>query len=291
MDRKLVEGMISLIIPAYNEPALASVVQAVRAELERLERNYEIIVIDDGSTLGSADEIRTDERVIVHRHVTNRGYGACLKQGIHLAQGQTVLTMDADGQHRPGNIHEFLKAMDQGADLAMGSRQKLIHSNLWRMPGKWLLQHVTSFLLRRRISDLNCGFRAFQTELIRRHMHLCPNGFSFSLTSTLIFVFERYNVVFIPLDVEQRIGQSSVRIADGFATLVNIFRIIMLFDPLRVLLPPSAFCMTLGMASLIFDCISFNIRQATILLLIGGMLFFFFGLLADQVASLRREMS
>ncbi|MBN1346280.1 MAG: glycosyltransferase family 2 protein [Phycisphaerae bacterium] len=291
MAEDAVKGMLSIVIPSYNEPMLAKVVRDVHAEMVRVGRAFEIIVVDDGSTSGSAGEITPEEGVVVVRHRINRGYGASLKDGILRARGEYVLTMDADGQHRPSDIRRFLEAMDDGADAALGSRQKLLHSTLWRMPGKWFLQRVANYLIQQNIRDLNCGFRVFRTELIRRFQHLCPNAFSFSLTSTLIFLSQGYDVIFVPLDVEQRVGKSAVRVSDGFATFLNIFRIIMLFNPMRILMPPMAFCLVLGTASLIYDLISTNIKDATILLLVSGFLFFFFGLLADQVAAIRKEIT
>lgn len=290
MEGSDVRDMVSVVIPSYNEHAVADVVKDVRTEFERLGRPFEILVVDDGSTDGSADDVCVGENVLLLRHRVNRGYGASLKEGIRRASGSIVLTMDADGQHRPADIARMLQPVDDGAEAAFGSRQKALHSAVWRMPGKWLLRHVACFLMRQRIRDLNCGFRAFRTDVIRRHMHLCPNGFSFSLTSTLILVSERYDVAFVPLDVEERVGRSTVRVSDGLASLLNVLRIIMLFDPLRVLLLPSAVCLILGAISFVYDLVSINIRQATLLLVLSGILFFFFGLLADQVAAVRKEI-
>ena len=281
--------MISVLIPAYNEPHLPAVVADVRAEMERLARPYEIIIVDDGSP--EPIDVPTDEKVRVHRSQVNRGYGASLKQGIEIAQGSVVLMMDGDGQHRPENIAAFLERIDAGAEAVLGSRQKVIHSHLWRMPGKWLIRGIAGFLVGRRIPDPNCGFRAVHVDLMRKYVRICPNGFSFSTTTTLILVTEKRDVVFLPLDVAPRVGKSTVRVHDGFKTMLGLLRTIMLFAPLRVLLPPSLVLLALGLVSLVRDLIYVNITQGSLLLLMSGMMVFFFALVADQIASFRREMT
>ena len=288
-DDQLVKDMVSVVIPAYNEPALPRVVEQVRAELDQLNRPYEILVIDDASTLDSASEIPTDEKVRVHRQPVNRGYGASLKEGIALARGEFVATFDGDGQHRPSDIPRFLDVIDQGADAVLGARRKRLHSKLWRMPGKWLLVGLARFLARRKIPDINCGFRAFRTAVVRRYLPLCCDRFSFSTTSALAALLDGVKVVFLPLDVEVREGASMVRPRDGFVALLSVLQIIMLFAPLRILFPPSLVLLAGGTVSLTADLLNFDIRQGTILLLVGGLMFFFFGLLADQIAALRRQ--
>jgi glycosyltransferase involved in cell wall biosynthesis len=281
---------ISILIPSYREPALGETVQRVREKMDALHRPYEIVVIDDGGPGHPAEGVEPDETVRIHRNRVNRGYGASLKEGIRLATGDYVLMMDADGQHRPDDLPRFLEHVDREADAVLGSRQKLMHSHWWRMPGKWLIKRVASFLVGRPIPDPNCGFRAIRRDLIERYMRLCPNGFSFSTTSTLILLSDRRDTVFLPLDVEARIGRSTVKLADGFRTLLGLLRIIMLFAPLRVLLPPSFVLLLLGLGFLVYDVIRVDITQATVLLLTTGMIFFFFGLVADQIAAMRKDM-
>lgn len=290
MDEQLVDGMVSVVIPAYNEPALPEVTRKVRAEMDRLGRPYEIVVVDDAGTLDASSQIPTDETVRVLRQPVNRGYGASLKEGILKARGSIVLTLDGDGQHRPEDIGRFLELMDQGADAVLGARRKRLHSHLWRMPGKWLLVGLARFLSRRKIPDINCGFRAFRASLVRRYLPLCCERFSFSTTCALSVLLDDRKVVFLPLDVETREGRSTVAPRDGFVALLSVLQIIMLFAPLRLLLPPSLVLLAGGVGLLIYDVVTVNIRQGTILLWIAALMMFFFGLLADQIAAIRRKL-
>jgi len=289
-DSELVESMVSVLMPTYNEPALPRVVASVRAEMERLGRPYEILIIDDASTLDSASEVACDQKVRVIRQPINGGYGASLKEGIRRAAGQFVLTMDSDDQHKPDSIADLLGDVDRGAEAALGCRTKRFHSRLWRMPGKWLLLGLARYLSRRRIPDINCGFRAFRTAKVRRYLGLCCERFSFSTTCALCCLLDGLKVTFVPTEVQHREGKSAVRPRDGFAALLSVLQIIMLFAPLRVLMPPSLLLLLAGTVSLVRDVIAINITQATILLLVGGLMFFFFGLLADQIAAIRRRL-
>ena len=290
MDEQLVEGMVSVVIPAYNEPALPAVVEGVRAQLDRIGRPYEILVIDDAGAVDVAAEIPSEEPVRVYRQPVNRGYGASLKEGIRKAQGEIVLTIDGDGQHRPADIGRFLELMDQGTDAVLGARRKRIHSRLWRMPGKWLLVTLARYLSRRKIPDINCGFRAFRTAVVSRYLPLCCDRFSFSTSCALAVLLDARKVVFLPLDTEKREGKSTIAPRDGLVALLSVLQIIMLFAPLRILMPPGLGLLAIGTVSLIYDFVTVNIRQGTILLLVAGLIIFFFGLLADQVAAIRRDM-
>jgi glycosyltransferase involved in cell wall biosynthesis len=290
MDPQRPNGMVSVVIPAYNEPALPRVVEGVKGELARQQRPWEILVIDDASTTDCTSGIAADERVRVIRQVVNGGYGASLKEGVRRARGEVVLTIDGDGQHPPQAMGGFLAKMDAGADAVLGARTKRLHSALWRMPGKWLLRGLARYLSRRRIPDINCGYRAFRTELLRRYLPLCCDRFSFSTTAALAALLDGRKVVFLPVDTERREGRSTVVPRDGLVALLSVVQIIMLFAPLRVLLPPAAGLLAAGFGFLVYDVVTVNLRQGTMLLLVGGMLIFFFGLLADQIAAIRRKL-
>lgn len=145
-------------------------------------------MVNDGSQDATAEKVQTllpHQRLTLISHRTNKGYGAALKTGVRTAATEFVGTLDADGQHR---IEDFLTLVDvmDNYDLIIGNRTALIHSPLWRMPGKWFLRAMAVFLMRRSIPDLNSGMRIFRRDVLTRYLHLFPNGFSFSTTSTMI---------------------------------------------------------------------------------------------------------
>ncbi|MBU06782.1 MAG: glycosyl transferase, partial [Gemmatimonadetes bacterium] len=115
---------LSVILPAYNEEgAIARVVGALRQRLDEedsLRERYEILVIDDGSSDDTAQQARSaggDIRVV--QHPCNIGNGAAVKTGIRHARGRVLVFMDADGQHDPGQVPEFLRACSR-YDMVVG---------------------------------------------------------------------------------------------------------------------------------------------------------------------------
>jgi glycosyltransferase involved in cell wall biosynthesis len=279
---------VSIVIPALNEE------QALVGVLENLRmwsaRGAEIIVVDDGSTDGTA-RVAFDAGARVIRHRNNKGYGAALKAGIRAAEREIVVTFDADGQFDTTEIEKLVNALND-SDMAVGVRPQGTGSPNLRKPGKWLLSKTANYLAQAQIPDLNCGFRALPVETAKRFLNLLPNGFSFTTTLTLAMFKDGYNVAYLPVRVLPRTtGTSSVRVADGFNTLLLIIRIIALFDPLKVFLPASALLFFIGIIYWILDSVSLrrlNIPSGAVVLFVSAIMVFMFGILADQVSAIRR---
>lgn len=147
------------IIPAYNEEkTIAEVLNGTRLFVD------EIIVVDDGSSDRTA-QIAKSKNVIVVSHVINRGLGAAIQTGFETAKklkADIVITLDADGQHDPSEISKFIQAINQGADVVIGSRMLNKGGMPWyRRVANWLGNIVTFFLFGALVTDSQSGFRAF----------------------------------------------------------------------------------------------------------------------------------
>lgn len=280
------EGSLSIIIPAYNEE------QGLDRALGRLmplarERRYEVIVIDDGSTDGTAAvAARHGATVVAHR--ANKGYGAALKTGIRSASHDMILMMDSDGQHDPSLIDALLRDADR-FDMVVAARRKMVGI---RAPGKKLLAMVANFLSGVKIPDLNSGLRVFRKSTIKSFLHFCPDGFSFTTTITLAYLREGYSISWVPIDVEKRIGRASTVafLRDGYGAFMLIVRVIVLFNPLKVFMPAALVLFTLGLAFTIYGIIAFHkVPNTGVLTILSGILLFFMGILADQISAIRRE--
>lgn len=281
---------ISVIIPAYNEgETIVPVVKNLQAYLVKLGVPFEIIIVNDASTDDTKQKAESlGVRVI--NHVYNKGYGAGLKTGMKASAYEWLLWYDADGQFKPEYIETFLKHQPD-YDFIIAERQGY-QGPISRTLGKRILVKVASFLAERKINDINCGFRLVRKDKIMQFFHLYPNGFSISTTSTLAFIKSALNIKFIPIKIEERQGGvSQVKAKDGFLMLMLILRMVMLFSPLRVFLPAALVFFGLAIVSFVAEGIvnGFNLTDTTVLLAITAVLLFFFGLLADQIAALRRE--
>lgn len=278
---------VSIVIPAYNEEES---VGAVVRELRGYNGEWEIIVVDDGSQDKTA-EVARKERARVLCHPYNIGYGAALKTGIRAAIHDTIVLMDADGQHKDfQDIDRLLEHIDTH-DMVVGARSAESHQSFFRRPGKWLLGKIANYLTKKDIPDLNSGFRAFRKEVVINYLPLLPNQFSFSTTLTVLMLSEGNTIEYIPIKTYKRTGKSTVRFfRDGFGTILLMLRMIMLFNPLRVFIPFSIILFIIGTLRLftgLYEGKDYTITS--ILGILSAVIVFFIGLLADQLASLRKD--
>jgi glycosyltransferase involved in cell wall biosynthesis len=286
---------ISVIIPAYNEAdSIKSVLDNLKHTLNSLNlENYEIVVVNDASTDNTKEILENVDGIKIVNHSYNKGYGAGLKTGARSAKHEWILTFDADGQHNPKYIEEMLKYTNE-FDLISGERQG--YQGPWiRQPGKKVIHWLARYLLGHKINDFNCGLRLIKRNEFLRFAHLYPDGFSCSTTSIFAFLKEKLNVKFIPLEINKRSGgKSLVNSKDALTYFMLIIRLIMLFSPLRIFLPVSIlfFLAFLGLFLNDMFLSEFNnITDSTVLLFITSILIFFFGLIADQMAAIRRELN
>ena len=279
---------VSVIIPAFNEGhSIAEAVRELMEKLDRLSLDYEIIVVDDGSSDSTGDAVAgLGCRVI--RHGANRGYGASLRTGIEAAAKQVVLFYDADGQFDPADIEKLLGGVAR-SQMAAGVRGRDSHRPWGRRPGKKVLGLVADFLSHTKIPDLNCGYRAVRRAAITPYLHLLPDGFSASTTTTILFLKKGMSIEWVPVTIRKSKTRSSVRpMKDGFETALLILRLITLFDPLRIFLPASVFLAGAGVLwGMRYIVKHQGLSSASLFLLVSAVLVFFFGLLADQVSALR----
>jgi glycosyltransferase involved in cell wall biosynthesis len=280
---------VSVIIPVYNEETGINILLE-KMQAMKLHEKYEIIIINDGSSDRSLEVIKKFP-VKVYSHNVNKGYGAALKTGIRKAHGKKVVILDSDGQHDPAQISQMADMLDEH-EMVIGTRDKDSFQVKTRQVGKKVIRWVGEYLVEQKLPDYNSGYRGFNAELIKAMLHIMPNGFSFSTTSTLAFLKEGYSIATVPIKVEERVGRSSnVKFfKDGAKTIMLILRIIMLFNPLKIFFPAS-FIITLS--GLIYGVYGYFIADrfsnGAIVLAILGMFLFFIGLVADQISIMNRR--
>ncbi len=162
---------ISLVIPAVNEDgSILELCRQIRTALKPLTRRYEILLIDDGSTDRTYDEMkkaaRQDKHITVYRLRRNFGKAAALNIGFELCRGEYILTMDADLQDDPIEIPRFLEKLNDGYDLVSGWKRHRHDPLHKRLPSK-LFNTVTAAMSGLRLHDMNCGYKAFRREVAK----------------------------------------------------------------------------------------------------------------------------
>ena len=277
---------VSIVIPAFNESeSIAGVVGVLRSA----GAWREIIVVDDGSGDETGGRAAAAGATVV-RHPYNKGNGAAVKSGIRRATGEFILIVDADGQHPPEDALRLVSRLGE-YDLVVGARSTRTQATSARRAGNGALNRLASYMTGRRIPDLTSGFRGARASGLREFLHLLPNGFSAPTTTTMAFLKAGYNVTFEPIEARQRTGQSKIHFArDGTKFLMIIFKIIMLFNPLRIFAPISLAAFALGAAYGIWNVASHaRIPNGAVLLILFAVVVFLVGLVSEQISALRFE--
>jgi glycosyltransferase involved in cell wall biosynthesis len=275
---------VSVVIPAFNEgPVIASVI----AELAAAAPWREIIVVDDGSTDGTAEAAGAAGARVV-RHPYNKGNGASVKSGIRAATGEYLLIIDGDGQHKPADAIMLTSHLGE-YDLVVGARSSDTQAGAKRRVGNAALNWLASYLSEREIPDLTSGFRGARRECLQEFLHLLPNGFSTPTTTTLSFLRAGYNVRFVPIDARQRVGQSKIRLSrDGPKFFLIVLRVMTIFSPLRVFLPVAIASFLLGLAYGIWNIFTHgHIPNGAVLLIMLSVVVLLIGLVSEQISALR----
>lgn len=279
---------ITVIIPAYNEEGeIREVLASVRSVSDR----FEVIVVDDGSTDRTA-EVAKSEGARVISHPYNMGNGAAIKTGVRAARGEILVLLDADNQHPPEEISRLLDEMVR-YDMVVAARTGRSDESPVRRFGNWCMTRVARYLSEMPIADLTSGFRAIRRACMEEFLHLLPNRYSYPTTITLCMFRSGYGVKYVPLARARRRvrGRSHIQpIRDGLRFLIIILRMIMLFDPLKIFLPLSLGLIGVSLVLLGYHLVIFSrVKESFVVVAVIGCMTFLVGLLADQIALLRRE--
>ncbi|WKZ81664.1 MAG: glycosyltransferase family 2 protein [Acidimicrobiia bacterium] len=284
---------VSIVLPVFNEAGhLAEEVTRIRRAMDASRYSYEIVVVDDGSTDGSAEELRAIPGIRLVRFAHNRGSGSSRRYGTMLARGDVVVWSDADMSYPNDRIPELVDALE-GHDQVVGARRSEEGTvKLLRRPAKWLIRRLASYLTGVRIPDLNSGFRAFRREVGAQFLHLLPKGFSCVTTLTMTFLTNGYSVRYVPIEYAPRRGKSKFHWwADTRRFLLQVVRMTLSYEPLRVFGPAAVVIGLTGVGKLIYDLIDKEFRVGTntiVLLGLAGVLMVT-GLIADLLVQLNRR--
>jgi glycosyltransferase involved in cell wall biosynthesis len=280
---------LSIIVPTFNEEeSIAEVLDAIEKGMAKESIDYEVIVVDDGSTDKTLEIVRS-RKVKVVRHDHNKGYGASLKSGIAKASHDVIVITDADGTYPASDIPVLFRHMNADGyayDMVVGARTgQHVKIPLFRRPAKWFLREMANYLSEYNIPDLNSGLRVFKRELIERFFCLLPDGFSFTTTITIAALTNGYLVKFVPINYYERKGHSSIKpLRDflGFTSLV--VRLIVYFRPLNFFLPASLILLVIGLSKALIDFVHQNyFGVGAAIAILAGIQIGFLGLLADLV--------
>lgn len=275
---------ISIVLPARNE---AIGLAALLPKLLAAYPDAEVIVVNDGSTDDTADVARRHGATVL-THPYSMGNGAAVKSGARHARGNTIVFMDADGQHQVEDVQRLLAKLDEGYEMAVGARHWDTQASLGRAVANGIYNRLASYMTGRHIEDLTSGFRAVRARHFKRFLYLLPNGFSYPTTSTMAFFRSGLPVAYVPIRALQRSGKSHIRLVeDGVRFLMIILKVGTLFSPMRLFLPVSAGLFMLALFYYGWTYLHYHrFTNMSALLFLSSLLCFLIGMLAELVSSL-----
>lgn len=285
---------LSIVVPVYNEvECIDNTVKSLYSLIKniKIELNLEVIFVDDGSTDGTLQKLRSildntnNFKLIVH--TDNKGYGAALKTGILQSSFDVVAITDADETYPNDKIFEFYEELKKNNyDMIVGARVgKNVKIPLIRKPAKWLLNKLANYLVDNKIPDLNSGLRVMKKDSVINFKKILPDGFSFTTTITLSMLTNDYKVKYEKIDYFYRAGSSKIRpIYDTLNFIQLILRTILFFRPLKIFLPLSTIMLIIG---IIFILYRVYFGQAfgviSMVLIVGAIQVLMIGMLADMI--------
>lgn len=289
---------ISVIVPLYNEKeSLAELHSEIAKELKRLEAQAEIIYVDDGSTDGSQGVLQQlqqdDPRIRIIRFRRNFGKSSALSAGFREAKYDVIVTMDADLQDLPSEMHKLIAKLEEGSELVSGWKKQRRDPVGKRWPSK-LFNFVTSWLTGVPLHDMNCGFKAYRKEVVDEiQVYGEMHRYIPVLASYRGFVVSEVPVV----HQSRRFGKSKYGVSRFVSGFFDLLTVIMLTrynrKPLHVFGVLGLVFLASGLAILAYLTVGWFSGQwigdrpafmLGILLLIVGAQFIFFGLLAEMIA-------
>ncbi|NQT95499.1 MAG: glycosyltransferase family 2 protein [Candidatus Omnitrophica bacterium] len=234
---KSAELDLSVVIPAYNEePNLASTLKDIAGWFEAKDLTYEVIVVDDGSDDKTAEVASSLNHLFssfaLLKNESNRGKGYTVKKGVIAAKGRYLLFMDADNSTRIDQIDKFMRALEEGNDIALASRRiegseitklqplrRRVLGNLYIM--------LSKIILGTSVRDYNCGFKLYKKDVAKLlFSKLTKDNWSFD--SELIYLAHKFSFKSkeVPVRWEDKAKTSKVRpLRDGINSLLSLFSI------------------------------------------------------------------
>jgi glycosyltransferase involved in cell wall biosynthesis len=295
--------VISVVVPVHEEErTVALLYDELQAALDPLEQPWEAVFVDDGSADGSFSALtrlhNAHDNVRVVRLRRNFGKAAALAAGFANAQGEVVVTIDADLQDDPTEIPRLLAKLDEGFDLVSGWKTHRRDPITRRVPSK-IFNWVTGRVSGLRLHDLNCGLKAYRAEVVRG-LRLYGELHRFI---PVLAHYRGYRVAELPVHHRPREhGRSRYgveRYLRGFLDLLTVsfigryrYRPLHLFGGLGLGLGALGFAILLYLTILKIGGEAIGRRPLLILgvlLVVVGLQFFSLGLISELITSQHEE--
>jgi glycosyltransferase involved in cell wall biosynthesis len=250
---------VSVVIPCLNEAeTIAVCIRKAKGAIERRGLAGEVIVVDNGSTDGSPQLASAEGAEVIRE--PRRGYGNAYLAGLAAAQGRYIVMGDGDDTYNFDEVDRFVEALDNGADLVMGSRLKgRIHKGamplLHRYVGNPILTRVLNRFYGSGVSDAHCGMRALRRDTLES-LDLRMPGMEFASEMVIRASKAGLRIEEIPIEYHVRRGESKLNsFRDGWRHL----RFLLVHSPTHLFLVPGVALFAAGFLAMLAILADFNL--------------------------------
>lgn len=291
---------VTVVLPCFNEQDhVLDELDRITKALDNSSLSYELLVIDDKSTDGTLAVLKEALPRFPHMRLMpfrrNGGSGTARRIGTAEAAGRVVVWTDADMTYPNERIPEFVEYLREHPDVdqVVGARttEQGTHKFL-RVPAKWVIRRTAEFLAGTKIPDLNSGLRAFRRDVSLPYLRLLPPGFSCVTTLTLSFLSNQHPIDYLSIDYGKRAGTSKFHfVRDAYRYILQVLRMVMYFNPLKVLMPIALILLLGGIVKGATDLFRFSLAITTnaTLLFVTGLIIAAVALLADLIVRSRGD--
>jgi polyisoprenyl-phosphate glycosyltransferase len=279
---------VTVVLPCYNErDHIELEIKRISAALQAAGLSYELICVDDGSSDGTREILEATPGIRAILLPRNQGSGTARRIGTQAANGRVVVWTDADMTYPNERIPELVAQLDDTYDQVVGARTTEAGTyKLARVPAKWAIRQLAVWLTDTPIPDLNSGLRVFKRSVAQPYLRLLPPGFSCVTTITLAFLSNGHAIKYVPIDYFKRAGRSKFHpLKDAYSYVIQVLRMVMYFNPLRVLMPVALTLLAATFIKAGIDLAVHDLRVAGSTVLVGLAAFniMAIALLADLV--------
>ncbi len=222
------KGRVSVVMPAYDEAnCVAESIRGLQKEFDAVCRDYEIIVVDDGSRDGTRKIAETlmDDRIKVIGYDRNQGKGHALKTGLYSATGELAFLVDSDSEIRPMEVMDYLKALES-AEIAIGSKRHPLSTVRTPIIRKFLslgFNILERILLGIRTSDTQAGIKAARSEALYKVLpFLSVKRYAFDAELIAVASLLNLRIAELPVDIELKATFSARQV---FRMLIDLLGI------------------------------------------------------------------
>jgi len=205
---------LSIIVPAYNPVELKRNIEELASGLGEVTKDYEIIIINDGSTNGEFKQLgKLPKQVNIVGYSRNKGKGSAIKYGFRFVKGDYVAFVDSGRDLDPKQLKDFMKIMEKsGADIVVGSKRhkkSKVHYPFSRRVMSWTYQIMNKILFNLNVRDTQVGIKLFKKSVLNKVMpKIVIKRFAFDLELLVIANKYDYQIVEAPVDLRYSFGST-----------------------------------------------------------------------------------